>query len=187
MHSRRIVLLVIGLAVVAVWQWQSRRQSTPRDNVAPMGPSPREHTIRAFGGGTSDDSEQDADLRRQVVGRWGRSDSDLVYLDFAADGGLRGADMTSDPVAVAEGREPFKAEEYVGRWEINHGWVRLHKPQHILAIRLRFTDDGRLQLFDAIERIDQAWVFHRLPGSTGKADAEPNSAVDQVCRAVPGR
>jgi hypothetical protein len=116
-----------------------------------------------FGGGPSDDPEQDAALRRQVVGRWGRSDSDLVYFDFAAGGGLRGADMTSDPVAVARGEEPFAAAEYVGRWEINNGYLRLHKPNHDIVIRLRFTDDGRLQLYDSIERIEHAWVYHRLP------------------------
>ncbi|HYH67203.1 MAG TPA: hypothetical protein VD866_21080 [Urbifossiella sp.] len=173
MSSRRIALWLLALAgLVALWAIPRREPGQPSTDPSVFRPSDDEVAHR-FGGGSAADPERDAALRRQVVGRWGRSDSDLVYLDFAADGGLRGADMTSDPVAVAEGRASFTAREYVGRWEINNGFLRVQKPNTLTSAggymtsvtRLRFTDAGRLELFDSIERVDQAQVYHLLPAA----------------------
>lgn len=162
MRARPLTWILLALVALTAWQVIVHRPRSPdTDTILRSRPTAAE-AVRMFGGGPTTDPERDAALRRQVLGRGGRSDSDLVYLEFAADGGLRGADINSDPEAVARGEEKFSVVEYVGRWEINNGWLRLHKPQHIIAIQLRFTDDDRLQLYDMIERIDQAWVYHRL-------------------------
>lgn len=93
--------------------------------------------------------------------------------------------MTSDPVAVAQGKTPFAAAAYVGRWEINNGFLRLLKPNTLTAaggnmtvvFRLQIANDGRLLLYDAIERLDQALVYRRLPIEERTAD--PNESLPQ--------
>src|SRR5690349_17894426 len=103
MRSRRFAWIVVALVALLVLRGLRGLRRHPVAEGIPMTRPRADEVVRMFGGGPSDDPARDATLRRQVVGRWGRSDSDRVYLDFDAAGGLRGADMTSDPVAVARG------------------------------------------------------------------------------------
>lgn len=163
-HLAWCLLVIGGLSAWWATVW--------RDRLVPISLPSTEEAVQTFGGGTPNDPGRDVALRTQLAGRWTEAADPRFYLDFATDGGLRGADRTPDPAASARGeRTMFAVSEYSGRWEVHNGFVRLQKPNTAtihpglmtVVWRARITEDRRLLLYDMPERIDQARVYRRSP------------------------